>query len=272
MAAANRFAKLAAPLALCIAVCAAIVAVIALRQGPAPTMTADRLDVIDLRLAALQARVEEMEARLDAIEREASLRSMGAPAPGAAPSASPPRSDLGDYGALMRLVNRRNANEALRPVSTDRLLAVFGQPSEELADGDCAAPTSPRLVSALETRDVGPFSAQLIRPALDSVEEILGRVRIDHPELFAQLVSYGGLCARLIRGSADMVSRHAFGVAIDISIGDTIDEMGDGKTQRGLILLADYFNEAGWVWGAAFGREDSMHFEVSEELFDRWYP
>ena len=78
------------------------------------------------------------------------------------------------------------------------------------------------------------------------------------------------LCARLIRGSTASISRHAFGVAIDLSVGGTIDAMGDGKTQFGLILLADYFQAEGWLWGAAFSREDSMHFEVSADLFERW--
>ena len=43
-----------------------------------------------------------------------------------------------------------------------------------------------------------------------------------------------------------------------------------GKTQLGLTLLADFFNKEGWIWGAGFGREDSMHFEVSREKLLQW--
>ena len=242
---------------------------IALVSIPTQTGDGDRLAVMGQRLAAQRAQSDELEARIDKLE-EALASISGVEH---SPMVQAPRStgDLGGYGTLMRLVNRRDTNESLRPVSTGRLLEVFGEPSEELDNKDCAKPTSPALIAALATQDVGPFRARMIKPALASLKEIFSRVRLDEPLLYEQLVPYGGLCARLIRGSEDMISRHAFGVAIDISIGDTLDQMGDGKTQRGLILLADYFNEAGWVWGAAFGREDSMHFEVSDALFNQWY-
>ena len=32
----------------------------------------------------------------------------------------------------------------------------------------------------------------------------------------------------------------------------------------------EFFNEAGWYWGAGYGREDSMHFEVGEALLRQW--
>lgn len=34
--------------------------------------------------------------------------------------------------------------------------------------------------------------------------------------------------------------------------------------------MADFFNGEGWVWGAAYGREDSMHFEVARETIEKW--
>ncbi|MCT4839885.1 M15 family metallopeptidase [Pseudomonas aeruginosa] len=39
---------------------------------------------------------------------------------------------------------------------------------------------------------------------------------------------------------------------------------------RGLLILANYFNAAGWYWGAAFPTEDGMHFEVSRGLLAQW--
>ena len=79
---------------------------------------------------------------------------------------------------------------------------AFGQPVAEPGQS-CAQPTSPRLVAALETRDVGPFRARLISPALDSLERVLARVAEEYPDLYEELKTYGGFCARLIRGSAD---------------------------------------------------------------------
>ena len=52
--------------------------------------------------------------------------------------------------------------------------------------------------------------------------------------------------------------------------GDGFMSLGDGKTQLGLNILADFFNEEGWAWGAAWGREDSMHFEVSKQMLQQW--
>lgn len=219
--------------------------------------------------ARLVERVEMLSAELDALAaRVAALeRGEAAPTPEAAPGAEPSR--FGGFDELMLLSERRGINAGLTPLGIGELSELFGMPAPELGQ-DCAQPTSPRLLGLLETRDVGPFRAQMIRPALDSVERVFARVREEWPDLFAQLRSYGGLCARLIRGSEDSISRHAFGVALDVSIGGTLDAMGDGKTQFGLIILRDFFHEEGWIWGAAFGREDSMHFEVSRELLAQW--
>jgi hypothetical protein len=49
-----------------------------------------------------------------------------------------------------------------------------------------------------------------------------------------------------------------------------LDAMGDAATQFGLVVLAEFFNDAGWYWGAGYGREDSMHFEVGEALLRQW--
>lgn len=236
---------------------------------------------VDGAIAVLEKRIEtqadaisRLEAQLDDIAYQvaesATRRGLPPPTP-QGESSEELMVDAGIYGELMRLSDRRASNEATRPVSTRRLLRQFGRPAEVMGGGACAEPTSPALLTALTTRDVGPFKVRLVRPAAESVARIFDQVRLEEPRLLESLRSYGGLCARLVRGSEDMISRHAFGVALDLSVGGALDEMGDGRTQLGLILLADYFQDAGWVWGAAFGREDSMHFEVGKELFASWY-
>jgi hypothetical protein len=181
----------------------------------------------------------------------------------------PPDTDFGGLDEPMLLAARSEINVGRSLIPTQTLVETFGMPAPEL-DQQCREPTSPRLLEALEIRDVGPFRARMVRPALDSLERIMAKVRAEHPQLYGLLKTYGGFCVRLVRGSEDSISRHAFGVAIDVSIGGTLDEMGDGHTQFGLIILHDYFAAEGWFWGAAFSREDSMHFEVSRELFDEW--
>ena len=110
----------------------------------------------------------------------------------------------------------------------------------------------------------------MLRPALESLQRIFAKVKEEEPELYEIIGSAGSLCGRLVRGSADTVSGHAYGAALDITIAGSLDRMGDAKTQLGLVLLHEYFREEGWFWGVAFRREDSMHFEVSRQTLVAW--
>ena len=236
-----------------------------------------RLGVLEQRLAHQADALEQIQTEIDALKTaRATLGALANPLePDEAPAVDLPplledrENSFGRYADLMLLSARRHINSGLKPIRQSRLIEVFGRPAEDLTQ-DCAPPTSPRLLGLLTTRNVGPFRARMIKPAIESLERILARVKQDEPGLYASLKSYGGLCARLIRGSSERISRHAFGVAIDVSVGGTLDRMGDGTTQFGLILLAEHFQAEGWVWGAAFRREDSMHFEVSADLFEKW--
>jgi hypothetical protein len=217
-----------------------------------------RVEILAEDVAIFAERFERIAARLRALED-------GEPPPPPPPETS----TFGGLDEMMLLADRRDMNRGLTLIPSGRLEALFGQPAPALSD-QCAEPTSPRLLSALEMRQVGQFRLRMARPALDSLQRVLDAVARDHPELHRRLRSYGAFCARLIRGSAVAVSRHAYGLAVDLSIGGALDAMGDGQTQFGLIVLADYFQAEGWIWGAAFGREDSMHFEPSAELLERW--
>jgi hypothetical protein len=53
---------------------------------------------------------------------------------------------------------------------------------------------------------------------------------------------------------------------VDLFFGTGVDDVGDGMTQLGLLKTAPIFNKHRWFWGAEFSLEDSMHFEVSEQL------
>ena len=225
-----------------------------------PAALQERIVLMDDEMADLRRRLDALE-RQDRIARGEESYDPNAAAPGAS---------LGGFENLMLLSDRREMNRDLSPLRLEMLASALGAPSDDLTD-TCAPPQAgSRLAELLAVEDVGPFRARLIAPALESVARVFARVKEDYPELHGMLRSYGGFCARLIRGSVDGISRHAFGVALDVSVGGGIDQMGDGKTQFGLIVLSDYFYSEGWIWGAAFGREDSMHFEVSAELFDRW--
>jgi hypothetical protein len=110
----------------------------------------------------------------------------------------------------------------------------------------------------------------MLTPALASLRKVFAEVKEFEPELHARIASSGSLCVRLIRGSVSSASAHAYGLAVDLNIDGQLDNFADGKTQLGLILLADFFKKEGWIWGAGFSREDSMHFEVSREKIEEW--
>ena len=173
------------------------------------------------------------------------------------------------FAQVMLLTGRRNVNAGVRRTRTQLLLELFGPPRQELTD-ECQPITNDLLRSNIATEDVGPIRASLLRPALDSLRSVFDEVREYEPVLYQRISSAGSLCVRRIRGTENALSTHAFGASIDLNIDGHLDTLGDGKTQFGLILLAEFFNAAGWYWGASFGREDSMHFEVGEELLRQW--
>ena len=248
-----------------------------LGQGGAPGSDSSRINVLDLRISRQADQIRELTEEINRLSHRANPgpraeadRGQAYDDDGRLPPLLEDRDNsFGGYADLMLLSARRLTNNGLKTIPQRRLVSIFGSPAAELGQ-DCTPPTSERLNAALITRNVGPFKARMVRPAVESLERIFAKVKKDEPALYDNLRSYGALCARLIRGSTERISRHAFGMAIDISVGGTIDAMGDGKTQFGLILMAEYFQEEGWLWGAAFGREDSMHFEISSTQFEKW--
>lgn len=247
----------------------------------------------ELRLGRSEARVESLEATVQTLQNDLrALRSeqdrliedialrAGQSAP-RAPAESLPQVLLDPVGEeTEESVATENLTEVgrLRQESFNRgltqprnavMLEVLGRPRESFST-DCQPVTNPRLRDLLETREVGPIKVTMVRPALDSLERIVEQLRTEEPEIYAALGTAGALCARLIRGSSSSISNHSWGTAIDVKLDDRLDSFGDGGTQFGLLLLAELFNEEGWFWGATYGREDSMHFEISEEVLRQW--
>ena len=130
--------------------------------------------------------------------------------------------------------------------------------------------TNPRLAALLQEAQVGPVKVRMLKPAIESLGIILDKIKLADPDLYARINTSGALCVRLVRGSAVSVSSHSFGLSLDLNIDGILDNLGDGRTQLGLTILSDFFNADGWIWGAAYGREDSMHFEVSKEKIEEW--
>ena len=173
------------------------------------------------------------------------------------------------FAQTVLIADRREVNKGLSNSGSQYLTNLFGPPREDLTE-NCQPMTNPILSELVKTENVGPIRVTMIEPALLSLRQVFRNVKIFEPELYARINTAGSLCVRHIRGRPGSVSTHAYGLSVDLNIDGILDTLGDGKTQLGLILLADFFNKEGWYWGAGFGREDSMHFQVSKEKIDQW--
>ena len=160
-------------------------------------------------------------------------------------------------------------NVGLSSARQNTMLSVLGNPRSDY-DQNCREITNIRLKPMVESRDFGSFRARGLRPALDSLGEILEDIEATKPAVFSALGTAGMLCVRNQRGSSTAISNHSWGTAIDLTINDMLDVRGDRKVQRGLVEIFEIFNHHSWYWGAAFGVEDGMHFEVSDALIRQW--
>ncbi len=176
---------------------------------------------------------------------------------------------IGNYAQVVVIPERRSLNRGMTVATPQFLEELLGRPRETLTDA-CEPVTNEALRAKLVLADVGPIRVRMVRPAVESLERVLEAVRKADPDLHARIGSAGSLCVRRIRGSVDSLSSHAFGLAVDLVIDGRLDSFGGGMTQLGLTILADFFAAEGWIWGAAFGREDSMHFEISRERLLQW--
>jgi len=226
-------------------------------------------------LEKLAATVRELSDQIDSLENRVNRIEAAAAAPDA--SGNPlqivtpegPNLISGNYAKVVLVADRRGLNKGLTVPTPSFMLGKFGAPADKLSDS-CSQMTNTRLSALLKHATVGPVTVTMVRPAIESLRTVFANIMRADPDLYSRINTAGALCVRLIRGSTSAVSDHSFGTAVDLNIDGVLDTPGDGRTQLGLTILADFFNAEGWVWGAAYGREDSMHFEVSEEKLDKW--
>ena len=237
--------------------------------------SAARIEIERLRqqIEQLQTSIGELETRLQALDAKTdNLTALPAdPSVQQAPDfqRDGPNQIIDAYAQVVLIANRRRVNKDLKVASPSYLESVFGKPRQPLTSR-CESMTNERLRSKLVLEDVGPIRVQMLQPAIDSLKRVFERVRSTDPDLYERINTAGSLCVRHIRGAPGRTSTHAFGLSVDLNIDGRLDTLGDGKTQLGLTILADFFINEGWFWGAAFTREDSMHFEVSRQLVERW--
>ncbi|QDY70911.1 M15 family metallopeptidase [Qingshengfaniella alkalisoli] len=230
-----------------------------------------------IEIEMLRGRVDALEARIDTLQDE--LRQQGMRLTVAPPTVTEPREGmfnndgpntiLDSYAQVVLIAARTDVNEGLTVATPNFLENMLGRPREALSD-DCEPMTNPNLKAKLVLEQVGPIRVNMLEPAVESLRRVFENVRAADSDLYERINTAGSLCVRRIRGTQASLSTHAFGLAVDLNIDGHLDNFTDGKTQLGLTLLADFFHEEGWIWGAGFRREDSMHFEVSQEQLTTW--
>ena len=229
-------------------------------------------DEYEERIADLEREVESLSQRIDGLDSRTALSRNDESRQfeedsGPNPDASDTLKD--SFAQVVLIANRRNVNDGLTVPGNAFKTKFLGPPRTDLSE-NCQPMTNPKLKTLLSTENVGPIRVRMLKPAIISLRQIFKNVQVFEPELYARIKSAGALCVRFIRGSQTAVSSHSFGLAVDLNIDGVLDTLGDGKTQLGLTLLADFFKKEGWIWGAGFSREDSMHFEVSREKLEQW--
>lgn len=236
-----------------------------------------QLDAQDARIAAAEQAAEALRRDLEGLnDRLATIAAAPAPAVLPIPEQLPqdqfggvaPLPETEDFSGGMQLATDRFNRGIARP-TPELLRKLVGEPRATYSD-DCQPVTNPKLLALLDTRQIGAFRVTMVRPALDSLQTIMDQLKDKEPQLYAALGTAGALCARHVRGAPTTVSSHAWGMAIDLTMTGQLDRMGDRSTQFGLVVLAEFFNDAGWYWGAGYSREDSMHFEPGEALLRTW--
>lgn len=230
------------------------------------------LEQMRMQIEALQEQMASLQAELESVADASGAGRDNVPVDPFDNAPLPqtgPNAIIDEYAALVLIADRRNVNEGREVASPTFLEGFLGKPREDLSD-DCQDMTNPELKARLVTATVGPITVKMLQPAVDSLTRVFEKVKATDPDLYARITTAGSLCVRRIRGTTNRTSTHSFGLAVDLNIDGHLDNLADGKTQLGLTILADFFQEEGWVWGAGYGREDSMHFEVSRQQLEAW--
>lgn len=231
-----------------------------------------------IEIEMLRQQVEDLQARVSDLQNEVARLPAGGAGTGtpftddAAGEAAiwnqTEGADL-DYAQVVLIADRLNVNRGLKVTGGRYLTEKLGRPRQDLND-HCQPMTNPDLKEKLVTEQVGPIRVSMLRPAIESLKVVFENIRQADPDLYARINTAGALCVRRIRGTLSSLSTHSYGLAVDLNIDGKLDNFTDGKTQLGLTIMADFFYDQGWVWGAGFRREDSMHFEISRRQLDQW--
>lgn len=162
-----------------------------------------------------------------------------------------------------------HVNIDLNPSRSAINAALIGMPRGHFTN-IAAEPEDPEFRQALETADLGPFTVTGLAPAVRSLRAIITDISLELPQYYDRLGCAEMQACRLVKGSQSIISSHAWGVALDLTVDGYETTDGDDEVMTVLLAVAPIFNRHGFYWGYAFGRQDAMHFEASDELVRAW--
>lgn len=177
-------------------------------------------------------------------------------------------------------------NTGLTSAGEKFMRAKLGDPKLPLSHNDCLNDHASDIVKkSLKTIKINNhLSITGITEAVESVERVLRKafaqqkLAPESHDLESVLRSPGMICVRLRNVTSgppsNAISNHSWGTAIDFNILGNEPPKDTGKfVPRFIAVLIPLFNQEGWFSGAGFSKSmDSMHFEVSEEELNKWFP
>ena len=178
-----------------------------------------------------------------------------------------------DYSVEVKLPPASAINGGMTYPKPNQMISLLGSPRTSYGD-DCLPVTNLKLKKLMvQSYDVGPFNVSGLKLVAEALKRVFDKLKVEKPELYAQIGTAGMLCCRRIRGSASTPSNHSWGAAIDFKINGKLDQRGDGYCQKGLLELYPYMHNEGFYWGAEYKGpyEDSMHFEWAWETLLKNY-
>ena len=109
-------------------------------------------------------------------------------------------------------------NEGLTAVAMDDLIPMFGTPLSDmkLLTRSCQLPDNKEFNDRIKTEVLSIGNVTLLGPALESLKEVLKNIAKRDKDLAASIKSLGGVCVRMMAGNGNLLSRHSFGLAIDL--------------------------------------------------------
>ena len=108
---------------------------------------------------------------------------------------TPPTEGLTEEMLLAKTRFNKNITQPRNRV----MMELLGPPRDSYST-DCQPVTNPRLKSLMETRQIGPIKVTMLKPALDSLERILARLKETDPDIHAKVGTHVRACSGSWRG------------------------------------------------------------------------